>query len=137
MHQSSDATTRPGTPPWGELLDLAEAMRDLADRATTAEGLPALDDLANLAVERVPSARWASLTVLRAKKFRTEETTDESATRADILQYGMGFGPASTRCGTTPSTSVGTWSATAGGRSGEHECPANWGCAASSRSACA
>ncbi len=93
MLHPSDATTNLEHPPWGELLDLAEAMRDLADRATTAEGLPALDDLVTLAVERVPSARWASLTVLRAKKFRTEATTDQGATKADTLQYEMGFGP--------------------------------------------
>ena len=92
MVQSSDAT-KPGLPPWGELLDLAEAMGDLADRATDAEGLPALDDLVALAAKRVPSARWASLTVLRAKKFRTEATTDQGATKADVLQYEMGFGP--------------------------------------------
>jgi hypothetical protein len=49
--------------------------------------------LVNLAVERVPSARWASLTVLRARKFRTEATTDPAATTADALQYEMGFGP--------------------------------------------
>ena len=42
----------------GDHVVLAEAMRDLADRATTAEGQPALDDLVNLAVERVHSARW-------------------------------------------------------------------------------
>jgi hypothetical protein len=88
-----DAPTEPDQRPWGELLELAEAMRDLADRATAAEGLPALADLVNLAVERVPSARWASLTVLRGKKFTTEATTDEGATRADVLQYEMGFGP--------------------------------------------
>jgi hypothetical protein len=86
-------TTKPGQPEWGELLDLAQAMGDLADRATDAEGQPALDDLVNLAVERVPSARWASLTVLRAKKFSTEATTDPGATEADVLQYDMGFGP--------------------------------------------
>ena len=93
MLHSSDATTTPVPPPWGELLDLAEAMRDLSDRATDAEGLPALDDLVTLAVQRVPSARWASLTVLRAKKFRTEAATDQGATAADVLQYQMGFGP--------------------------------------------
>jgi len=93
MLQSSPATTTSELPAWGELLDLAESMRDLADRATDAEGLPALDDLVNLAVEWVPSARWASLTVLRAKKFRTEATTDQSAAKADTLQYEMGFGP--------------------------------------------
>ena len=83
----------PVDPPWGELLDLAEAMRDLAERATTAEGLPALADLVHLAVERVPRARWASLTVLRGKRFQTDATTDDRATKADILQYDMGFGP--------------------------------------------
>ena len=84
---------RNGGAPLGELLDLAEAMRDLADRATTAEGQPALDDLVHLAVERVPPARWASLTVLQGKRFRTEASTDDRAARADVLQYDMGFGP--------------------------------------------
>ena len=93
MLQPSESVSATGAPPWGELLDLAEAMRDLADRATTAEGQPALDDLVGLAVERVPAAGWASLTVLRGKKFRTEATTDDRATQADILQYDLGFGP--------------------------------------------
>ncbi len=90
---SSDASRSPEPPAWGELLDLAVAMADLADRATTAEGLPALHDLVNLTVEQVPSARWASMTVLRAKKFRTEAATHPGATKADVLQYEMGFGP--------------------------------------------
>ena len=93
MLKPSDATTTLGQPLWGELLDLAEAMRDLADRATTAEGRPALADLVALAVQRVPSAQWASLTVLRNTKFRTEAATDEDATKADLLQYQLGFGP--------------------------------------------
>ena len=93
MVHPSYAAPAPVEPAWGELLDLAEAMRDLADRATTAEGSPALDDLVNLAVERVHPARWASLTVLRGKSFRTEATSDDRATEADILQYDMGFGP--------------------------------------------
>jgi len=90
---SSDASTNQEPPVWGELLDLAVAMGGLAERATAADGPPELDDLVNLAVERVPSARWASLTVLRARKFRTEATTDPAATTADALQYEMGFGP--------------------------------------------
>jgi hypothetical protein len=93
LPSSSDASTNQDPPVWGELLNLATAMGDIAERATTAEGPTALDDLVNLAVERVPSARWASLTVLRAKKFRTEATTDPAATTADALQYEMGFGP--------------------------------------------
>ncbi len=93
MLHPSDAVHTPATLPWGELLDLAVAMRDLAERATTDEGLPARADLVQLAVERVPHARWASLTVLRAKKFHTDATTDERATKADTLQYHLGFGP--------------------------------------------
>ena len=93
MVNPSDATNTLGQPPWGELLDLAEAMRDLADRATTAEGRPALADLVTLAVQRVASAQWASLTVLHNTSFRTEAATDEGATKADLLQYQLGFGP--------------------------------------------
>jgi len=93
MVHPSYAASATVEPAWGELLDLAEAMRDLADRATTAEGSPALDDLVELAVERVHPARWASLTVLRGTSFRTEATSDDRATKADILQYDMGFGP--------------------------------------------
>jgi hypothetical protein len=55
--------------------------------------MSALHDLVNLTVERVPSACWASMTVLRAKKFRIEAATHSGATRADVLQYEMGFGP--------------------------------------------
>jgi hypothetical protein len=93
MLHPSDAMSTQAEPALGELLDLAEAMRDLAARATTAEGLPALWDLVHLTVERVLPARWASLTVLREGKFRTEATSDDGATKADILQYDMGFGP--------------------------------------------
>jgi hypothetical protein len=93
MWQSLDTTHGPAQPAWGELLDLARAMDDLAERATTAEGLPALDDLVTLAVDVVHPARWASITVLRGRAFSTEATTDERAARADVLQYDMGFGP--------------------------------------------
>lgn len=93
MRHPSDAIPTAARPPWGELLDLAEAMHDLAERATTAEGGPALDDLVRLTVERIPQARWASLTALRKHGFGTEAATDERATLADLLQYEMGFGP--------------------------------------------
>ena len=93
MLHPPDAMTRTAEPAYGELLDLAKAMGDLADRATTEEGLPALWDLVHLAVERVLPARWASLTVLRSGRFRTEASSDDGATKADILQYDLGFGP--------------------------------------------
>lgn len=93
MVQPAEATPGAVQPAWGELLDLAEAMQDLADRATTVKGAPALTDLAHLAVERIGLARWASLTVRRATQFRTEASTHVGAAAADLLQYEMGFGP--------------------------------------------
>lgn len=76
-----------------DLLSLAEAMQALADRSTHEEGRPALRDLVHLAVERIGSADTASITVFRGGKFATEAATDGVATRADTLQYQMGFGP--------------------------------------------
>ena len=76
-----------------ELLDLADAMRSLADRATEADGRPALQELVRISIERVPGATWSSLTVLRGNHFATEASTDEVATRADALQYELGSGP--------------------------------------------
>jgi hypothetical protein len=93
MWHSMDTTQGAAEPAWGQLLDLAQAMDDLAERATTAEGRPALDDLVTLAVDVVRPARWASITVLRGRAFHTEVTTDERAARADALQYDLGFGP--------------------------------------------
>ena len=93
MSHPPEQAPRHEQPPWGELRDLAEAMWDLADRATTQEGLPGLQDLAQLAVELVAPARWASLTVLQGAKVSTQATTDAGATRADLLQYELGFGP--------------------------------------------
>src|SRR6478735_2804105 len=115
---SSDGSTKQEPPVWGELLDLAVAMADLADRATTAEGMPALRDLANLTVERVPSACWASLTVLRARKFRTEAATHPGATKRTFCSTRGVSARAWMPCATTPSTSATTWPATSGGRRG-------------------
>ena len=77
-----------------ELLELAEAMRDLAERATHTDGPQALDELVNIAIERIPEASWASVTFLSNGKFTTRASTDHTAVRADILQYRIGAGPA-------------------------------------------
>ena len=101
MLQSSDTTITPAHPPWGELLDLAEAMRDLADRATTVEGPPALDDLVNLAVERVPAARWASLTVLRATRSAPMRPPTRVRPEPTSCSTSWASARASTPCSTT------------------------------------
>lgn len=74
------------------LRDVAKAMRTLSKRAALADG-PPLDDLVALALELVPRARWASVTMLRRGRFSTEAATDEVAVRADALQYEIGAGP--------------------------------------------
>ena len=76
-----------------ELVELADAMRVLAERAGAQEGGPALQELVRITVERVPGAQWASLTLLRDSRFRTEASTHEEALRADRLQYDIGSGP--------------------------------------------
>ena len=49
--------------------------------------------LVGVAAERVPGARWASVSVLRGGRFTTAASTAEQAVRADVLQYEIGSGP--------------------------------------------
>lgn len=76
-----------------DLLELAEAMRSLAERSNVDDGRPALDHLVHTALERIPRATWVSMTILRGGSFRTEASTHASAVRADALQYEVGSGP--------------------------------------------
>ena len=87
-----EVTTEERGDPVG-LLDLAEAMRALDERATHEDGPQALQELVRLCIERLPGARWASLTVWRGGHFRSEASSDHVATRADALQYELGSGP--------------------------------------------
>jgi len=57
-----------------------------------AHGQP-LDQLVEVAVERVPGARWASVSMLRGQHFSTAASTAERAARADALLYEIGSGP--------------------------------------------
>lgn len=52
-----------------------------------------LDAVARIAVERVPGARWASVTSYERGRFRTVAATDEIVRRADAIQYAVGSGP--------------------------------------------
>lgn len=76
-----------------DLRGLAEAMRSLAGRSTVDSGRESLDELVQLAVERVSGARWASVTVLSSGRFTTEASSHEAAVQADLLQYEIGSGP--------------------------------------------
>lgn len=75
------------------LLELASALRPLADLVTEDDGRPALEQLVRVAVARLPKAWCASLTVRRGGRVTTEAATDEVAVRADHLQDRLGCGP--------------------------------------------
>jgi hypothetical protein len=75
-----------------DLLEVAEALHCLSERMAHGPGRP-LDQLVEVAVERVPGARWASVSMLRADHFTTAASTADQATRADALQYEVGSGP--------------------------------------------
>jgi hypothetical protein len=82
-----------GTVAQVDLHDLAVAMRSLS-AATTGDGPQSpLERLVAVAVERVPGARWASVSLLRAGRFTTPAATGDVAERADALQYELGSGP--------------------------------------------
>ena len=77
-----------------DLMEVAAAMRSLFDRVTedsTGEG--PLAGLVAVAVEQIPGARWASVSILREGRFTTAASTGEQAVKADVLQYHIGSGP--------------------------------------------
>lgn len=77
-----------------DLVEIAAAMRSLSQRSHDEDGVGGpLDRLVAVAVERVPGARSASISMLRGGRFTTAAATDEHAVRADVLQYEMESGP--------------------------------------------
>jgi hypothetical protein len=92
--QEPDSVPRSvGTAPRFDLHEVAEAMRSLSDRAASSSFGSPLDAVVHIAVEQVPHASWASVTMLRGGCFKTPASTDDCATRADLLQYDTGSGP--------------------------------------------
>lgn len=75
-----------------DLVRLADAMQDVGARVVT-DGREPIAALTEVTVERIPGATCASVTVLRAGRFRTEGPTSEVARHADELQYEVGSGP--------------------------------------------
>ena len=77
-----------------DLVEVAEAMRSLSQRVAEDHGdLSPMHGLVTVTLERVPGARWVSVSVLRGEHFVTAASTDEHALRADALQYELGDGP--------------------------------------------
>ncbi len=75
------------------LLVLADALRPLAARVGEGDGTPALEELVQIAVEHVPGARSAGLTLRRGTRLTTQAATDETPRLSDRLQGPPGSGP--------------------------------------------
>jgi hypothetical protein len=75
------------------LRDVAETFATLGSALGSMGPDDTLDALARAAVERVPGARWASVTSYEHDRFRTVAATDDIARRADAIQYAVGSGP--------------------------------------------
>lgn len=98
MSQPEHTIGRPVGPPSEsaeyDLVEVAAAMRSLSKRVAEHDrGGGPLESLVDIAVERVPGARWASVSMLRRGRFTTEASTGDHALRADLLQYEIGSGP--------------------------------------------
>jgi len=76
-----------------DLLAIAEAMQEVAGRASGSGARPALKELVHATLEQLAPASTVSVTVLRGKRFSTAASTDDVALRADALQYEIGSGP--------------------------------------------
>ena len=76
-----------------DLRDIAEAMEAMSEHLDERDQHSALQRLVTIAVERVPRATWASVSVLHSGRFSTGASSAQAATRADTLQYEIGSGP--------------------------------------------
>jgi ANTAR domain/GAF domain len=87
---SPEPEARPG-PRSQELHELASAMSAVTRWVHGAGGR--LDGLADAALERIPGAQGASVSLLERGRFTTAATTHDWAKAADDLQYTLGRGP--------------------------------------------
>jgi GAF domain-containing protein len=70
------------------LGNLAVQMRELRDSESV------LEVLATAAVDIVPGARWACISLVAGRKVRSHAPTDEVSARLDQMQVDLGEGPA-------------------------------------------
>ncbi len=76
-----------------DLRVVAETFSRLGSELDSMRPGDTLAAVARAAVERVPGARWASVTSLDHDHFHTVAATDDIARRADAIQYAVGSGP--------------------------------------------
>jgi hypothetical protein len=77
----------------GRLRHVADMFADLGRQLEAPDAPAAFDVVASVAARQVNGARAASVTLLRQGRFETVGSTDERATRADLIQYELGSGP--------------------------------------------
>lgn len=73
--------------------ELAETFAKLGAELGSLGPAETLEAVARIAVERVPGAKWASITSYDHDRFRTVAATDGVARQADAIQYAVGSGP--------------------------------------------
>jgi hypothetical protein len=73
-----------------QLLEVVTALLEHADRDGPMEVVHRLLDAA---VDLVPGAHWASVTMVRGGALRTLTSSHPEAERADAIQYDLGTGP--------------------------------------------
>lgn len=76
-----------------DLVEVAAAMHSLSQPVGGSSDRAPFDALVRVAVERVPGARWASISMLREGRFITASSTAQQAVSADLMQYDIGSGP--------------------------------------------
>jgi len=87
----NDTTTGPDVA--AHLRHVAEDYERLGDQLSRSGQSNPFEAVTRLAVERIPSARAASITTLKHNHFVTAAATDDLARKADSIQYQLGSGP--------------------------------------------
>ncbi|MFF0905582.1 UNVERIFIED_CONTAM: hypothetical protein RF653_18070 [Kocuria sp. CPCC 205316] len=76
-----------------QVTEINRVLTGLNQRLHTLSGGAAVAAVAQAAVDYLPGARWASVTVLREGQFRTLVATAPVAQQADALQHELASGP--------------------------------------------
>lgn len=76
-----------------QLAEVAHRLEELRGRLHADTAAEVVEAVVRETVGTVDRTRWASITVLRHGRFSSMTATDETARRADVLQYDVGAGP--------------------------------------------
>ena len=88
-----DPDTTRSDRPADHLRHVAEDFERLGEQLSASREANPFEAVTRLAVQRVPSARVASVTTLRNDHFVTAGCSDDLGRQADAIQYELGSGP--------------------------------------------